>query len=100
MTGEQLELLEALALDYDVARDEEQRAAKQKEEKRKAILALLKEAHEHLAVTAMYTCEVVPVLRETIPARLAKQLLPPATYAQLLQSTTSITLRVTPHKGV
>ena len=95
MNGEQLERMATLALEYDVAREEETRASKQKEAKRDEIMALFKEAQEHRVETGGYLVEAVPSLRYSIPIKLARQLLDETLLKQLVQESTSITLKVT-----
>ena len=95
MNGEQLERMAILALEYDIAREEETRASKQKEAKRDEIMALFKEAQEHRVEVGGYLIEAVPTLRESIPVKLARQLLDETLLKQLIQESTGITLKVT-----
>lgn len=94
MKGEALEQLATLALEYDVAREEETRASKLKEQKRDEIMLLFKEAQTHREEAGGYVVEAVPSVRETIPIKLARQLLTPTQLGQLLQTTTSISLKI------
>ena len=99
LTGEQYEALDGLVYEYELARSAEGAAAERKASSRAQIMGILKAASESAVTVGEFRVTASAVFREAIPLHLARQLLDVKLLKQLIQTTSTVQLRITKDKG-